>query len=213
MFDLGDIDSRKWLLYSTVQAVSRLSLGYWLEGTKLERAEKRLARKFDLCTCTTRAELETFDEFSTGIASGWFPNGVDTEYFSVATEQYDPDLISFVGRMDYYPNQEAMQNFLSDRYLAIEIRRCVGLPQSCVSSAPIRHLRSLHSVSLSGVEVTGSVADVRPYVQKSALTIAPLSIARGTQNKILESMAMGIPVVASEEAAPGVDAVPGERVC
>jgi hypothetical protein len=56
------------------------------------------------------------------------------------------------------------------------------------------------------------VPDVRPYVQKAVLTVAPLSIARGTQNKILESMAMGVPVVSSEEAAPGVDAVAGESL-
>jgi glycosyltransferase involved in cell wall biosynthesis len=61
--------------------------------------------------------------------------------------------------------------------------------------------------------VTGTVADVRPYVRRSALTVAPLDIARGTQNKILESMAMGVPVVASRLAAGGVDAVPGQHFC
>jgi hypothetical protein len=60
--------------------------------------------------------------------------------------------------------------------------------------------------------VTGSVPDVRPYLRRSALTIAPLRIARGTQNKILEAMALGIPVVASRLAAGGVDAVPGEHL-
>jgi hypothetical protein len=59
-------------------------LGYWLEGTKLERAEAALAREFDLCTCTTRAELETLTGYGTGVATGWFPNGVDSEYFQPA---------------------------------------------------------------------------------------------------------------------------------
>jgi hypothetical protein len=63
-----------------------------------------------------------------------------------------------------------------------------------------------------GVSVTGSVPDVRPYVRKSALMIAPLTIARGTQNKILEAMAMGVPTVTSEIAAKGVDAIPGEHL-
>jgi polysaccharide biosynthesis protein PslH len=62
------------------------------------------------------------------------------------------------------------------------------------------------------VEVTGSVPDVRPHVRGAALTIAPLKIARGTQNKILESLAMGVPVVASSQAAGGVDAVPGREL-
>ena len=59
---------------------------------------------------------------------------------------------------------------------------------------------------LPGVTVTGSVPDVRPYVRGSALMVAPLAIARGTQNKILEAMAMGVPVVTSRVAAGGVDA-------
>ncbi|MCW5751612.1 MAG: glycosyltransferase, partial [Alphaproteobacteria bacterium] len=66
--------------------------------------------------------------------------------------------------------------------------------------------------SLPGVEVTGSVPDVRPYVRRSAVMVAPLSIARGTQNKILEAMAMGVPVVTSSIGARGVDAVPGEHL-
>ena len=65
---------------------------------------------------------------------------------------------------------------------------------------------------IPGVTVTGSVPDVRPYVTSAALTVAPLRIARGTQNKILEAMAMGVPVVASSVAAGGVDAVPGEHL-
>ncbi len=208
LFDLGDIDSQKWLLYSRFRKFP-LSLGYWLEGIKLERTEQKLAKKFDYCTCTTRAELETFDEFSTGVASGWFPNGVDTEYFSIATVPYDPDLICFVGRMDYYPNQEAMINFCRSVWPMIRQHR--PATKLCIVGAdPAPEIFRLGK--LPGVEVTGSVPDVRPYVQKAALTVAPLSIARGTQNKILESMAMGVPVISSEEAAPGVDAVAGESL-
>ena len=65
---------------------------------------------------------------------------------------------------------------------------------------------------MQGVEVTGRVDDVRPYVQEAALSVVPLTIARGTQNKILESLAMGVPVVCSKVAAHGIDALPGEHV-
>ena len=64
---------------------------------------------------------------------------------------------------------------------------------------------------LPGVTVTGSVPDVRPYLRRSALMVAPLNIARGTQNKILEAMAMGVPVVTSRIAAGGVDAADPEH--
>ncbi len=79
-----------------------------------------------------------------------------------------------------------------------------------VGADPSQEIRELGK--LPGVTVTGSVPDVRPYVTRAALTIAPLEIARGTQNKILESMAMGVPVVCSRQASGGVDAVPGEHL-
>ncbi len=79
-----------------------------------------------------------------------------------------------------------------------------------VGAEPSAEIRALGE--LPGVTVTGTVPDVRPYVTKAALTVAPLRIARGTQNKILEAMAMGIPVVCSQIAAGGVDAIPGEHL-
>jgi len=83
VLDFGDMDSQKWLLYASHRPLP-LSAGYWLEGRKLERAEKALARQFDLCTCTTLAELDTLRGYGTGVATDWFPNGVDAEYFSPA---------------------------------------------------------------------------------------------------------------------------------
>src|SRR4029077_8494418 len=79
-----------------------------------------------------------------------------------------------------------------------------------VGADPSPEMRVLGA--LPGVTVTGSVPDGRPYVRGSALMVAPLSIARGTQNKILEAMAMGVPVVTSSIAAGGVDAVAGEHL-
>ncbi|MEO8038529.1 MAG: glycosyltransferase, partial [Betaproteobacteria bacterium] len=110
ILDFGDMDSQKWFEYAQAKPFP-LSLGYRLEGWKMERAEKLLARKFDLCTATTRAEWETLESYGTGVPTDWFPNGVDHEYFKPTGEPYDPDTISFIGRMDYYPNQECMFDF------------------------------------------------------------------------------------------------------
>jgi glycosyltransferase involved in cell wall biosynthesis len=79
-----------------------------------------------------------------------------------------------------------------------------------VGADPSPEMRRLGE--LPGVSVTGSVPDVRPFIRSSALMVAPLNIARGTQNKILEAMAMGVPVVCSRIASGGVDAVPGEHL-
>jgi glycosyltransferase involved in cell wall biosynthesis len=79
-----------------------------------------------------------------------------------------------------------------------------------VGADPPAEIRALGRIE--GVTVTGSVPDVRPHVTRAALTVAPLDIARGTQNKILESLAMGVPVVCSRQATGGVDCVPGEHL-
>ncbi len=208
ILDFGDMDSQKWLDYSTYRRFP-LSLGYRIEGTKLCREEKRLARMFSLSTCTTRAELETLRGFDAAPQSDWFPNGVDAEFFSPTDEPYDPDRICFIGRMDYYPNQQAMLNFCDDVFPRILERR-PGAKLVIVGAEPSSKILSL--MKRPGITVTGTVPDVRDYVRRSALSIAPLAIARGTQNKILESMAMGVPVVCSEIAAGGVDAVAEEHI-
>jgi len=202
ILDFGDMDSQKWLEYARYKAFP-LSLGYRIEGWKLERAERQLATQFDACTMTTRGEAETFDRYETGVPSAWFPNGVDSEYFAPCNDAYDPDSIAFVGRMDYYPNQECMLNFCSNVLPRLQRAR-PGVKLTIVGADPSAEIRRLGT--LPGVTVTGSVPDVRPFLRRVALMVAPLNIARGTQNKILEAMAAGTPVVASRVSAGGVDA-------
>lgn len=208
ILDFGDMDSQKWRAYAAFQPFP-LSLGYRLEGVKLERAEKALARKFDLSTCTTRAEHETLVSFGAAPATDWFPNGVDADFFAPVDGHWRRDTICFVGRMDYYPNQQAMLEFCADVMPRLRARRA-DLRLRIVGAEPSRAIQAL--AQQPGVEVTGSVADVRPYVRDAALTVAPLRIARGTQNKILESLALGVPVIASPLAAAGVDAVAGQHL-
>jgi sugar transferase (PEP-CTERM/EpsH1 system associated) len=202
ILDFGDMDSQKWLEYANYKPFP-LSLGYTLEGRKMLRAEKRLAKRFDLCTATTRAEWQTLNEYGTGAATDWFPNGVDADFFSPTDGAYDADTISFIGRMDYYPNQECMARFCKEVWPLIKAKRA-AMKLLIVGADPSPAMRALGE--LPGVTVTGSVPDVRPYIRGSVLMVAPLAIARGTQNKILEAMAMGVPVVTSAAAAGGVDA-------
>ena len=208
ILDFGDMDSQKWLAYARARSIP-LSWGYALEGAKMKRAEIALARRFDYCTCTTAAELKTLEDFRTGVPAAWFPNGVDTETFVPTDEPYEADTIAFVGRMDYFPNQEGVINFCRDTLPLIRWR-WPAVRLVIVGANPSRSVRRL--ATLPGVTVTGSVPDVVPIVRRAALTVAPLRIARGTQNKILESLAMGVPVICSPVAAAGVDALPGEHL-
>ncbi len=209
ILDFGDMDSQKWLEYAQHKPFP-LSLGYWWEGKRLLAEEKRLARRFDFCSAITRAEHQTLVDYGVGTPSDWFPNGVDNSFFApVEDVAYDPDTVVFIGRMDYFPNQQGMFDFCADVLPLLKARR-PSIKLQIVGADPSPAVRQLGEIA--GVTVTGSVPDVRPYVTRAALTVAPLRIARGPQNKILEAMAMGIPVVASEVAAAGVDAVPGQHL-
>ena len=205
ILDFADMDSQKWLEYANYKSFP-LSLGYRYEGAKMLAAEKRLATRFDLCTVTTRAEWNTLQSYGTGADADWFPNGADAEYFCPSNVPYDPDTISFIGRMDYYPNQECMTRFCAEIWPLLKSIR-PALKLLIVGAAPSPAMRQLGNIQ--GVTVTGTVPDVRPYLRQSALMVAPLNIARGVQNKILEAMAMGVPVVTSRLAAAGVDAESG----
>jgi sugar transferase (PEP-CTERM/EpsH1 system associated) len=207
ILDYCDMDSQKWREYS-VHRTFPLSAVYWLEAARLERAERHMSARFDLCTCATAAELGSLRELGIKTPADWFANGVDGTEFVPAAD-YDPDLIAFAGRMDYYPNQQAVLMFCSEVLPRLRLKR-PAVRFVIVGAAPPRAIR--HLARLPGVSVTGWVTDVRPHVARAALTVAPLAIARGTQNKILESMAMGVPVVCSEAASRGVDAVPGEHL-
>lgn len=202
IIDFGDMDSQKWRAFAQFKPWPA-SWIYALEGYKLEREERALAGQFDVATCTTRLELETLQSYDRALVADWFPNGVDHDYFQPGTE-YDPDVISFIGRMDYYPNQQCMTEFCRSTLPLVRIRK-PNARLMIIGANPSREISNL--ARLPGVEVTGWVDDVRPLVTQSAVNVAPLEIARGTQNKILEAMAMGVPVVASTLAGKGIDAI------
>ncbi len=207
ILDFGDMDSQKWLDYAGFKPWP-LSMGYRIEGMKLEHEERRLARRFDLCTATTRAERDTLAAYGVDTPNDWFPNGVDSEYFAPDGADYDPDTLSFVGRMDYFPNQDAMFDFCSNTFPLVRARRPAA-KLVIIGADPSPAVKAL--AAQPGITVTGSVPDVRTALRRSAAMVAPLRIARGTQNKILEAMAAGVPVITSSTAAGGVDARDGDH--
>ncbi len=203
ILDMVDVDSRKWHDYSRVTSPPR-SLVYAREGRTLENLERRMAGRFDLVITATDHEADTLRALAGDVPQAVVRNGVDLDEFHPIDDAYDPDRICFIGRMDYFPNEQAVTAFCAEVWPRIRQRR----PRAnflIVGAEPTAAIRSL--ARTPGVQVTGSVADVRPFVWRAAATVAPLRLARGTQNKILESMAMGVPVVASRLAARGVDAV------
>ena len=107
--------------------------------------------------------------------------------------------------MDYWPNVDAVTWFATDVLPALVAR----VPSIRFTIVGMRPTPAVQALAGKHVVVTGTVPDVRPYLAHAAVVVAPLRIARGVQNKVLEAMAMGRPVVASAACAGGIDATPG----
>jgi len=137
-------------------------------------------------------------------------NGVDTDYFRPAEGDGPaaPGLV-FTGTMNYRPNIDGVCWFVREVWPSLK-REVPGLLLTVVGRDPAAAVRRLAEVP--GVRVTGTVEDVRPYLASATLAVAPLTIARGIQNKVLEAMAMGKAVVASGPAIEGLDVAVGREI-
>jgi sugar transferase (PEP-CTERM/EpsH1 system associated) len=136
-------------------------------------------------------------------------NGVDVGFFDPAKvkprEKTAPTIV-FVGVMDYWPNVDAVTWFAQEIFPLVR-RAHSAVRFQIVGAKPSAAVLALKD--LPGVEVTGSVDDVRPYVAAADVVVAPLRIARGIQNKVLEGMAMARPVVTTPGALEGINAQHG----
>ena len=207
--DLVDVDSDKWQQYAATRSWP-YSAVYRRESRALLRYEREIARQFDATVFVSAAEAGLFRQLAPEAADKvWHVNnGVDADYFSPERTYEYPygdgeRVLVFTGAMDYWPNVDAVVEFARGVFPAI--RR--GFPAArfyIVGARPTPEVRKL--AELPGVSVTGAVPDMRPYLAHAQLAVAPLRVARGVQNKVLEAMAMAKPVVASPQAAEGIEA-------
>jgi sugar transferase (PEP-CTERM/EpsH1 system associated) len=212
VLDMVDVDSDKWTQYAATQRWP-LSWVYAREGRKLAEWEAHVAEDFDATLLVSQAEAALLQQRALRARHkiSAFENGVDADYFSPTRDYANPypadaRSIVFTGAMDYWPNIDAVTWFAEQIFPAI--RNTVPAAQfTIVGSRPGDGVVAL--ASQPGVVVTGSVPDVRPYLAHAACAVAPLRIARGVQNKVLEAMAMACPVVASAQAAEGIRAEAG----
>lgn len=211
VIDFVDVDSAKWRLYAGHHRFP-LSQIYRLEADRLARYEEAAAERFDHSLFVSEAEAALFRRQVKNRLISAIPNGVDLERF--IPNDRGPSLpkepvIVFTGAMDYFPNVDGVQYFCESifpliRQVLPEARFCI------VGRNPTRQVSALGRQP--NVTVTGSVPDVRPYLAQARVAVAPLRIARGIQNKILESMAMGLPVVGTSQVFGGIQAAPGDGV-
>jgi sugar transferase (PEP-CTERM/EpsH1 system associated) len=213
--DFVDMDSAKWTEYATTHRWP-MSWIYKREGQKLLQYERCVAQGARHGFFVTSAETSLFEHAAPeaiGRVSA-MSNGVDAEFFSPAhtfASPYARDEIPlvFTGAMDYWPNVDAAVWFAQNVLPAVRQQR-PGIRFYIVGRSPDAAVLAL--AADPAVVVTGTVADVRPYIAHAAVVVAPLRIARGIQNKVLEAMAMAKAVVASATCAEPIAAEAGTEI-
>lgn len=204
LMDFVDVDSEKFSAYAR-RGPLPLRLLYRREARLLSRFEQAVARRAWRSLFVSEHEAALFRTTS-GLGADRviaIENGIDLDYLQPRAREAAERLIVFTGQMDYPPNVEAVVNFATDVFPHV-LQACPDARFAIVGRNPTAAVQAL--AQQPGVEVTGAVPDVRPWLANAALVVAPLEIARGVQNKVLEAMAMARAVVASPAAAEGIDA-------
>jgi polysaccharide biosynthesis protein PslH len=212
ILDMQDIDSEKWATYARNSRWPARAI-WQREARTLLAYERHAAMQCDLTLLVTQQETRRFAELApeTSDRLTWVQMGVNTDQFSPELDFQTPyhgdgPHLVFTGNMDYWPNADAAAWFAA-KVLPLIRDRLAGAQFHIVGANPGPDV--LRLAAQPGVHVTGRVPDVRPYVAHAAVSVAPLRMARGVQNKVLEAMALGRPVVTSPQAFEGVRAVPG----
>lgn len=210
LLDFVDIDSEKWSMYARYARFPMKHL-YRLESRRLRKYEAVLAESFQHSFFVSEQEAADFKKLVSPFSTiSPVQNGVDCEMFKPSSAQYDKSSLVFTGAMDYFANIEAIRFFVAE--ILPLIRNSVPrVTLTIVGSNPSEEIRSLPG-KYPNITVTGSVDSVQPYVVNAAVFVAPMRIARGVQNKILEAMAMGVPVVTTSSGFEGISAVPGRDI-
>ncbi len=198
ILDMVDVDSFKWEDYSRRR---RPRVLYSLEAARLRRYEAQFATAADATLLASKQEVDQLKRVAPASNARCMENGVDFDYFDPAAATAPPELklrrfVAFVGTMDYFPNVEAATWFTNNVFP--ELRKSdPSLEFFIVGNNPSRTVRELGRQP--GVVVTGGVPDVRPYIFSAQWVVAPLHVARGIQNKVLEALAMGKKVFATTQ--------------
>ncbi|NQT19887.1 MAG: glycosyltransferase [Planctomycetes bacterium] len=192
------------------QAANPVTKAYfYLQWRKLFRSEKRMAQTYDHCIMVSEQDCQTMaDLYGVGNTSA-IPTGVDVEYFRPGEPEAERNNLIFTGSMDWLPNEDAMI-FFAGQILPL-IRRKLDVKFWIVGRNPTPAVQRLAEEN-ADVEVTGTVDDVRPFIDRASVYVVPLRVGGGTRIKIFEAMAMGKAVVSTRVGAEGLPVSDGENI-
>lgn len=212
VIDLVDVDSDKWRQYAHSRPWP-LNWIYRREARRLAAAEARLACTCDATLLVSECEAQLFRTQVEGLGERVqaIANGVDTSYFQPDAGRPSPfpddrEPVVFTGAMDYWANIDAVQWFAREVWPSVHAAR----PRALFVIVGARPPKSVTGLEGPDILVTGRVPDVRPFLQAAAAVVAPMRVARGIQNKVLEGMAMARPVVVTTKGLEGIAATAGE---
>ena len=206
--DFVDLDSDKWKQYA-LESRWPMSSVYAYEARALAAWEHKVMGKVDAVTLVSdeerRLAMRQFGSDAGNVAV--IRNGVNTEFFDPELRGERPfeanrPIVLFTGAMDYFANVRGVTWFAEEIWPLVR----KALPDAefwVVGSNPTKEVEALGAAP--GVVVTGYVTDIRPYLRHADVSVAPLELARGVQNKVLEALAMNLPVVATPQALQGLD--------
>ncbi len=195
--------------YSTVRNPLK-KMFVFSELQKMRRYEPRVLTSFDKVTITSVHDSKYLMARNKALQPiQVVPNGVDTAYFAPLTTPHEADSLVFCAKLDYFPNAQAIQYFCRE-VLPLIWRQRPQVRLTIVGSNPPQAIRDLSTDER--ITVTGSVPDVRPYLGKATVALAPLQVAAGMQNKVLEALAMGVPMVATPRACKSLQVKNGTHL-
>jgi len=182
-----------------------VALAEWL---KMRRFEPKIVHRFDRVVVSSPADGQAL-ESTGGSRTSLITNGVDTSYFSFHQGSREEQTIVFLGKMSYYVNVASVLWFYHQVFPLIRrVKPAIRL--KIVGRSPVGKITAL--AADEAVEVTGSVPDVRPYLSGATISVCPMVTGAGIQNKMLEAMAVGTPVVATSLACQALQVEPGCEV-
>lgn len=214
IFDMVDVDSDKWRQYAGAAAGLRAWI-YHREMRTLFALERKAALSFGATLLVSPHETETFARLAPECTARLHSvvNGVDLNFFTADGSYptpFDTNEIPVVmtGMMDYWPNAEGAIWFARSVLPLIRAAR----PEARFYVVGARPSDTVRSLAAPDVVITGKVDDVRPYLAHAAVVVAPLKLARGLQNKVIEGMAMARPVVTTSAAAQALGVSSGKEL-
>jgi sugar transferase (PEP-CTERM/EpsH1 system associated) len=172
------------------------------------RYQRRYLKHVNVCTVVSEVDKQTLQRNCPGLDVRVIPNGVDADVYQPQGSEPDHPSLVFEGSMDFRPNIEGIVAFCKDTLPLIR-RQCPDVHLTIVGKDPAPAVAALAG---PGVEVTGFVDDVRPYVDRSSVFVCPLRRGAGIKNKILQAWAMEKPVVATSVSCGGLALSEGENI-